>query len=76
MMRTWMTAAYALSLIAFLWLGIPGGAHAQSSDENENVLEEIVVVGSRIARRDFVSPSPIATIDRDAVLNSDQATLE
>lgn len=43
---------------------------------NEQPVEEIVVTGSRIARRDFVSPSPISTIDRSEIEASPQATLE
>jgi len=45
-------------------------------DENAEVIEEIVVTGSRIRRRDFHSASPISTIDRDDLLFSGQATLE
>jgi outer membrane receptor protein involved in Fe transport len=45
-------------------------------DVNEKTIEEIVVTGSRIKRRDFSSPSPIATIDSDTIAFSGQATLE
>ena len=56
----------------------PGGALAQQAAEgnSDERVEEIVVTGSRIARRDFASPSPITTIDRDAIEASAQATLE
>ena len=46
---------------------------ARSADE---VVEEIVVTGSRLPRRDFTAPSPIATIDAEALASSGQATLE
>ena len=37
----------------------------QASDEGEFTLEEIVVTGSRIPRRDYKSSSPIVTIKAD-----------
>ncbi len=46
------------------------------ADADEKTIEEIVVTGSRIKRRDFSSPSPIATIDRDTIAFSGQPTLE
>jgi iron complex outermembrane receptor protein len=39
-------------------------------------LEEVVVTGSRIKRRDFSSPSPLTTVDREAFEFSGQPTLE
>jgi len=45
-------------------------------DSARQTIEEIVVIGSRLRRRDFSSPSPIATIDRDALYASGQGTLE
>jgi len=48
---------------------------AEPHTETEE-LEEIVVTGSRIKRRDFTSPSPIATIDRETIAFSGQPTLE
>ena len=33
------------------------------AEEDEAVIEEVVVTGSRIKRRDFVSNSPVATLD-------------
>lgn len=39
-------------------------------------MEEIVVIGSRLRRRDYSSPSPIATLDREALYASGQDTLE
>jgi len=40
------------------------------------VMEEVIVTGSRIKRRDFTSPSPLTTIDREAFEFSGQPTLE
>jgi outer membrane receptor protein involved in Fe transport len=48
---------------------------AQDADDGDAV-EEIVVTGSRIARRDLIAPSPITTIDRSSIENSGQPTLE
>ncbi len=40
-------------------------AHAQEATPNNNALEEVVVTGSRILRRDNSSNSPIVTIESD-----------
>jgi len=66
----------AISLAALV-LASSINAYAQSAGADESgEIEEIVVTGSRIARRDFVSPSPISTIDRARIEASPQATLE
>jgi outer membrane receptor protein involved in Fe transport len=64
---------------SFLVFPARGGAqladesgHAASADE---VIEEIVVTGTRIKRRDFVTPSPLATLNREDLLMSGQATI-
>jgi outer membrane receptor protein involved in Fe transport len=44
--------------------------------ESGEVVEEIVVTGSRLARRDFTAPSPITSIDRETLAFSGQQTLE
>lgn len=54
----------------------PSLSIAQDTADNEEIVEEIVVTGSRIARRDFTAPSPIHTIDRETILTSPQPTLE
>ena len=54
-------------------------ASAQEIDEEIGVrdaVEEIIVTGSRVKRRDFNSPSPITTLDREAIAASPEATLE
>jgi hypothetical protein len=65
------TVIAALSL-----LQSPLHAQDDTAVADDEWLEEVVVTGSRIARRDFASPSPITTIDRDAIEASAQATLE
>lgn len=53
--------AFCLAALVF---AAPLLATAQQSDqETSETLEEVVVTGSRIPRRDFTSPSPITTID-------------
>jgi len=34
-------------------------------DTDDAALEEVMVTGSRIAKQDFVSNSPVATVDRE-----------
>ena len=68
----WPAAAIATLLL--VTIGSP--LNAQDSDGTQETIDEIVVTGSRLKRRDFTSPSPIATIDRDTLLNSGQGTLE
>ena len=56
-----------------------GPASAQQAEEEigaRDVVEEVIVTGSRIKRRDFNSPSPITTIDREDIAASPEATLE
>jgi len=45
-------------------------------ESEEQILEEVVVTGSRIKRRDFSSPSPITTITAEEFEFSGQPTLE
>ena len=56
----------------------PPISFAQDADANtaDEPIEEIVVIGSRLRRRDYSSPSPISTVDREALYASGQATLE
>lgn len=61
------------SAVAAALLPIP--SVAQDADDAAQV-EEIVVTGSRLARRDFIAPSPITTIDRTTIENTGQPTLE
>lgn len=55
------------------------GALAQeppSGSDLEPAIEEIVVTGSRIRRRDFMSSSPLTTIDRETIAFSAQPSVE
>ena len=68
----------SIALAISLSLAAPNYAHAQEDPavDDSELIEEIVVTGSRIKRRDFHSPSPISTINRDEILFSGQGTLE
>jgi outer membrane receptor protein involved in Fe transport len=66
-------AMTALTVSAALAEGPPS---ATDSPEKAASLEPIVVTGSRIARRDFQSDSPIATIDNSTLAAAGQPTLD
>lgn len=53
-------------------------AYAQSDDYSaeEDEVEEIIVTGSRLVRRDYVAPSPITTLGRETFDFASQPTLE
>ncbi len=68
----WLFAAAAGLAVAL----VPGGASAQDAPEADDQVEEIVVTGSRLVRRDFTAPSPIISIDRDDISSTGQPTLE
>lgn len=53
-------------------LGSSGAAHAQQADE----VEEVVVTGSRIVRRDFEANSPILTVDAERFEESSTIAIE
>ncbi|MGB5690173.1 MAG: TonB-dependent receptor plug domain-containing protein, partial [Woeseiaceae bacterium] len=57
---------------------VEAAADGESADSDITPVEveEIVVTGSRIKRRDFVSASPLTTISRDDLVFSGQPTLE
>jgi outer membrane cobalamin receptor len=65
-------------------IAIPGLLAAQGTstsdpaeeDEGAFVLEEVIVTGTRIKRRDFESPSPLVTVSREDLEFSGQPTLE
>ncbi len=49
---------------------------SQSTAAQQPAVEEIVVTGSRIARRDYVSNSPIAPVGQQAIASVPSPTLE
>lgn len=67
-------------LVGFLTIGIAINCAAQEpgagDDTSAKPIEEVVVTGTRIKRRDFHSPSPLTTVDREDLAFSGQPTLE
>ncbi len=51
-------------------------ADAAAADEESSYIDEVTVTGSRLRRRDFNAPSPIASIDQAQIRNTGQANLE
>jgi outer membrane receptor protein involved in Fe transport len=49
---------------------------AIDEEQAEDRIEEIVVLGSRLRRRDFSAPSPVVTVDRESLYSTGQGTLE
>lgn len=50
---------------------------AQDQDQDQSATEEIVVIGSRIARSgDFQSPSPVLEVDRESIEKSGYSNLQ
>ena len=67
--------------LAVTWLA--GAVFAQDqdaeyddADAEEVGVEEIIVTGSRLRRRDFNAPSPITSVDQEQLRNSGQANVE
>jgi outer membrane receptor protein involved in Fe transport len=69
-------AAAAALWVSCVLLAQQSPAQVTEDATADEAIEEIVVIGSRLRRRDFSSPSPISTIDREALRASGQATLE
>ena len=72
---SWLPAMLALGISCAI-AQEPETAETPSQTEGEQAVEEVVVTGSRIKRRDFSSPSPLATVDRTDFEFSGQPTLE
>jgi outer membrane cobalamin receptor len=70
---------WLLLLLAFLLLliSVPGRTQETTSGpEADAFLEEIVVTGTRIKRRDFRTASPLTTVNRQDIEFTGQPTLE
>ncbi|MGI9223023.1 MAG: TonB-dependent receptor domain-containing protein [Woeseiaceae bacterium] len=71
-----------ISLLFTLCIAAAPQSHAQDTvpveqgADVDDYFEEIVVTGSRIKRRDFVTPSPLTTIDSELIATSGQPTIE
>ncbi len=74
--RHWLSGALVRigAIAVSLTFGSTQG-HAQSTGD-EALLEEVVVTGSRLVRRDLDAPSPLVTIDGDELFYAGNVTLE
>lgn len=72
------SATAILAVVGFLANGPDAWAQDDADDAalDKGTIEEIVVTGSRIKRRDFNTPSPLTTISSDDIAFSGQATIE
>ena len=72
----WQTAVRCLLLFLFIF---PGPARSQDGSdpefEEEAVIEEVVVLGSRVKRSNLDSPSPVMVFDAEQLLNNGITTL-
>jgi outer membrane receptor protein involved in Fe transport len=66
----------AFLIICLVWSRALAASDNSGPGVTEAEIEEIVVTGSRIRRRDFETPTPLSTITSDALAFSGQATLE
>ncbi len=66
----WARSLFKVLALAMITLTAPQFAFAAEDDDAEEVVEEIVVTGSRIKRSDFTSSSPITVISGQSILES------
>ncbi|MCR9258187.1 MAG: TonB-dependent receptor [Pseudomonadaceae bacterium] len=66
----WARSLFKVLALAMITLTAPQLAFAAEDDEDAEVVEEIVVTGSRIKRSDFTSSSPITVISGQSILES------
>ncbi len=69
-----LVAFACIAPFAFAFAGT-GAAYAQSSDE-QNLVEEIVVTGSRIERAELTSSTPVTTIAAQQIVADRSVTIE
>ena len=83
-MRIFHTTVSCMALMIGAGVAVANPAHAQAAAEGSSETQseeaaaasDIVVTGSRIARRDFQASSPIVTVDSSAVASTGRVTLE
>lgn len=70
----------SLAAAVLVCAALQSGVHADENDEQTSVegatIEEIVVTGTRIKRRDFITSSPLVTVSPEHLRFSGQPTLE
>jgi len=70
----WKRRLVASSTIVAVAAGLAG--HAQAQDGEPDALQEVVVTGSRIARKDYVAASPIVTVAQETLRAGGSVTVE
>jgi outer membrane receptor protein involved in Fe transport len=77
MMKAFLLGATSLASGAVV-LALASAAHAQTASgaAEAGVVEEVVVTGSRISRRDYVADSPVVSVGQSAIQAAGPATLE
>jgi outer membrane receptor protein involved in Fe transport len=76
--RRWSRAILVAAVFALplsLSAQVPG-EDLPDADFEDGLLEEVIVTGTRIARRDFNTPSPLTTVDRIDIEFTVQPTIE
>ena len=63
-------------VLAAFWPSMGGAQGVTPAADDDDVIENIIVTGSRIKRRDYSSPSPLVSIDRADLISAGRATLE
>ncbi|XOV81767.1 MAG: TonB-dependent receptor plug domain-containing protein [bacterium] len=66
----WARSLFKVLALAMITLTAPQFAFAAEDDDAEEVVEEIIVTGSRIKRSDFTSSSPITIVSGQSILES------
>ncbi|MGK0258522.1 MAG: iron complex outermembrane receptor protein, partial [Candidatus Azotimanducaceae bacterium] len=66
----WTRSIFKLIALAMITLASPQIAFAADDEAEEEIIEEIVVTGSRIKRSDFSSASPITVISGQSIVES------
>jgi outer membrane cobalamin receptor len=65
--RAMVSAAVAVALLGSLPVSGPAWSAAATEVADDEILEEVVVTGSRIRRRDTEANSPLVTVEADAL---------
>lgn len=68
--------ALLMGTTAMTAVSLPALAQDQTSASDQSALEEVVVTGSRIVRKDYESNSPIVTVQKDLFDMSGTASIE
>ena len=68
--------ALRVSLMALMATVLAPTEPLTAQSEDDDIIDEVIVTGSRISRRDYVSASPITTIDGEELAASGEINLE